>query len=58
MSRKSSPPASGTSSFVQVDPPSAVRSTVPFAPLAHATRSLDALTPRNRAFTPLTCGSQ
>jgi hypothetical protein len=32
-----------------------VRSTVESAPLAHATRSLTALTPRRRTVTPLVC---
>jgi len=52
-SRKSNFSAPGTISRFQVVPPSAVRSTVPSAPLAHATRSFTALTPRNRAETPL-----
>jgi hypothetical protein len=34
----------------------AVRSIVPFAPLAHTTRSLAALTPLSREVTPLVCG--
>ena len=50
-SRKSSRSAPGTGRASQVAPPSVVRTTVPFAPLAHATRSETALTPRNRAAT-------
>src|SRR5438552_4799896 len=42
-----------TVNFCQVTPPSAVRNTVLPEPLAHATRSLTALTPRRRAITPL-----
>src|SRR3982750_832220 len=57
-SRKSSAAASGIVSFVHVVPPSSVRRTVPLAPLAQATRSLTALTPRRRAVTPLACASQ
>ena len=38
-----------------VRPPSAVRNTVLPLPLAHATVSLTALTPRNVAVTPLVC---
>src|SRR5262249_44569027 len=55
-SRKSSVSASGTLSFRHVAPPSAVRRTVPLAPLAQTTLSPTALTPRRRAFTPLVCG--
>ena len=58
MSRKSSRSASGIGSFCHEAPPSAVRSTVPPAPLAQATLSLTALTPRSRAVTPLACGVQ
>src|SRR5579862_4894711 len=58
MSRKSSFAASGIVSVCHVPPPSAVRRTVPFVPLAHTTRSLAALTPRSRAVTPLVCVSQ
>src|SRR4030095_7595042 len=43
---------------VQVAPPSVVRKTVEPDPLAHATRSLTALTPRSRAVTPLVCSVQ
>jgi hypothetical protein len=57
MSRKSSCPESGIVRRCHVAPPSSVRSTVPFAPLAHATRSLTALIPRSRSVTPLTCGT-
>jgi hypothetical protein len=39
--------------FCHVRPPSTVRKIVPEAPLAQATRSLTALTPRSRAVTPL-----
>src|SRR6188472_2274184 len=52
-SRKSRLVASGTVRFCQLVPPSVVRSTVPFAPLAHATVPFTALTPRRRAVTPL-----
>src|SRR5262245_39599927 len=55
MSRKSTRSVV-TGSFVQVVPPSVVRSTVAPAPLAHATRSLTALTPRRFAVTPEVCG--
>jgi hypothetical protein len=41
-----------TVSFCHVAPPSAVRSTVLPEPLAQATVSLTALTPRNVAVTP------
>src|SRR5688572_7129002 len=47
-----------TVSFCHVVPPSAVRNTVDPAPLAHATLSLTALTPRNRTLTPLVCTVQ
>src|SRR4029078_6783699 len=39
-------------------PPSTVRNTVDPAPLAHATLSLTALTPRSRTLTPLVCTVQ
>jgi hypothetical protein len=39
--------------FCHVRPPSTVRQIVPEAPLAQATRSLTALTPRSQAVTPL-----
>jgi hypothetical protein len=52
-SRKSSASASGTVRRRQVRPPSDVRSTVPFAPLAQAVEPLTALTPRSLAVTPL-----
>src|SRR5262245_32155869 len=54
-SRKSSVSESGTLSLCHVSPPSAVRTTVPFAPLAQTTLSLTALTPRSLAVTPLDC---
>src|SRR5688572_4140104 len=57
MSRKSSVSVV-TVNFFQVAPPSLVRSTVAPDPLAHATRSLTALTPRKRAVTPLVCNVQ
>src|SRR5689334_3859008 len=57
MSRKSSASVV-TFNLFQVAPPSVVRSTVAPDPLAHATRSLTALTPRKRAFTPLVCNTQ
>src|SRR6185295_8943161 len=57
-SRKSSASASGTAMRCQCCPPSVVRSTVPFAPLAHATCAETALTPRRRALTPLVCRCQ
>src|SRR5215207_2801408 len=57
MSRKSSS-SLVTLSFCHVTPPSTVRNTVELAPHAHATRSLTALTPRNRAVTPLDCTVQ
>src|SRR6476661_8711066 len=41
-----------TASFAHVAPPSAVRNTVAREPLAHATRSLTALTPRSDDMTP------
>src|ERR1043165_2650886 len=47
-----------TLSLRQVAPPSPVRSTVAPEPLAHATLSLTALTPRKRAVTPLVCNVQ
>src|ERR1700752_1427222 len=53
-SRKSSV-SSVTLSFSHVAPPSVVRSTVDPDPLAQATCSFTALTPRNRAVTPLVC---
>ena len=56
-SRKSSAPVPGTGRRCQVRPPSVVRSTVPSAPLAHATSDDTALTPRSRTVTPLDCGS-
>src|SRR5688572_20683596 len=58
MSRKSSRPASGIVSVCHVCPPSIVLTTVPFAPLAQATDSLTALTPRSRAVVPLVCAAQ
>src|SRR5215213_8915635 len=57
MSRKSSW-SSVTLSFCHVVPPSSVRNTVASAPLAHATLSLTALTPRSRTATPLVCIDQ
>jgi len=57
MSRKSSA-SLVTVDFCHVAPPSAVRNTVDPAPLAHATLSLTALTPRNRTLTPLVCTVQ
>src|ERR1051325_10399578 len=57
MSRKSSASAV-TLIFFHVAPPSSVRNTVLPEPLAHATRSLTALTPRKRAVTPLVCSVQ
>ncbi len=56
-SRKSSASASGTGRRCQLRPPSVVRSTVPSAPLAHATSAETALTPRSRTVTPLGCDS-
>src|ERR1043166_726187 len=47
-----------TFNFSHVLPPSIVRKTVLPEPLAHATRSLTALTPRSRALTLLVCGVQ
>ena len=47
------PVAAGTAFRCQVPPPSVVRSTVPPAPLAHATVDETALTPRKRTVTPL-----
>src|ERR1051326_306764 len=47
-----------TLNLFHVAPPSVVRNTVPPEPLAHATRSLTALTPRKRAVTPLDCNFQ
>ncbi len=44
-----------TLSFFQVAPPSSVRKTVLPEPLAQATRSFTALTPRRRALTLLVC---
>src|SRR5688572_2147792 len=57
MSRKSSVSVV-TVNFFHVAPPSSVRSTVAPEPLAHATDSLTALTPRKRAVTPLVCNVQ
>src|ERR1700754_482667 len=57
MSRKSSA-SLVTFNFRHVAPPLVVRSTVDADPLAHATRSLTALTPRKRAVTPLVCTVQ
>src|SRR5689334_2269340 len=57
MSRKSSA-SFVTFSLFHVAPPSVVRSTVAPEPLAHATLSLTALTPRKRAVTPLVCNVQ
>src|ERR1051326_6261649 len=54
MSRKSRA-SSVAVSFCHVVPPSTVRNTVAPAPLAQATRSLTALTPRSRTFIPLVC---
>src|SRR4029079_8161366 len=45
--------APGTGRGCQLAPPSTVRRTVPFAPLAHATLGDTALRPRRRAVTPL-----
>src|SRR3990167_2616929 len=56
-SRKSSFSAPATGRTCHVAPPSVVRTTVPRLPLAQAIRSETALTPRNRAVTPLDCGS-
>src|SRR6188474_2743461 len=55
-SRRSAATAVGLTSFVHVVPPSSVRRIVFPAPLAHATRSETALTPRNRTVTPDDCG--
>ena len=49
MSRKSRDSESGTATRAQVAPPSTVRTTVPLLPLAQATVSLTALTPRRRS---------
>src|SRR5690242_8894198 len=57
MSRKSSA-SLVTFNLFHVAPPSDVRSTVAAEPLAHATLSLTALTPRKRALTPLVCNVQ
>src|ERR1051326_3383442 len=54
ISRKSSA-SPVTVIFFQVAPPSLVRRTVLPEPLAHATRSFTAETPRSRAVTPLVC---
>src|SRR5262249_46827215 len=56
-SRKSSASAPGTAMRCQCWPPSVVRSTVPLAPLDHATVAETALTPRSRTATPLFCGT-
>src|SRR5882724_8443893 len=56
MSLKSNCSESGTVSFCHVAPPSIVLKQVPRLPLAQAIFSLTALTPRNRALTPLSCG--
>src|SRR5581483_10319295 len=48
MSRKSSDSASAIGSFCHVRPASAVRTMVPFVPLAQTTRSFTALMPRKR----------
>src|ERR1043165_9747845 len=47
-----------TFNLLHVAPPSVVRNTVALEPLAQATRSLTALTPRKRAVTPLVCNVQ
>src|SRR5690242_2918806 len=57
MSRKSSA-SFLTFNLLHVAPPSVVRNTVAPEPLAQATRSLTALTPRKRAVTPLVCNVQ
>src|SRR5512143_3347437 len=57
-SRKSSFSAPGTCAAVQVAPPSVVIRYVPCAPLAHATRSLTAATPRRDAVVFDLCGVQ
>jgi len=54
-SRKSSVSAPGIGKSCQLRPPSTVRSTVPFPPLAQATSGDTALTPRKRLVTPLDC---
>ncbi len=53
MSRKSSVSLPATGNFTQVLPPSVVRSTVPFDPLAQQTSADGALTPRSDASVPL-----
>jgi hypothetical protein len=52
MSRKSRRSGVGLGTVFHVPPPSALRRIVLPEPLAHTTRSLAALTPRNRAVTP------
>src|SRR5688572_5860183 len=55
MSRKSSRSLVGLCSRFHVLPPSSLRRMVLPEPLAQTTRSLEALTPRRRAFTPDGC---
>src|SRR6266568_4566863 len=57
-SRKSSACVPGIVSACHVAPPSAVRSTVPAAPLAQTTSLVTALTPRSLAVTPLVWSDQ
>src|SRR6187455_121263 len=57
-SRRSAGADDGLASFFHVAPPSSVRRMVFPAPLAHATRSETALTPRSRTVTADGCSVQ